>query len=101
MVRADVLYLISESPEPHGVFEKVTSAKRMVFCTVRSVGMNEIYQAKGHEIELEYVFDISDYAEYDGEKIVEYNGKLYDVVRTYVNGQKIEITVKRRDEDAG
>lgn len=97
MVRADVIYLVSESPEARGVFETAQRTKRMVFCEVRSVGMSEAYEAKGHDLSLEYVFDLSDYAEYNGEKIVEYNGVMYDVFRTYVNGQKIEITVMRRD----
>lgn len=96
MVRADVVYLVSETPAARGVFEPVERTKRMVYCEVRSVGMSEVYEAKGHDLEPEYVFDLSDYAEYNGEKIVEYNGVLYDVFRTYVNGQKIEITVTRR-----
>jgi hypothetical protein len=97
MVRADVLYLVSETPEARGVFDEVNRTKRMVYCEVRSVGMSEVYEAKGHDLNPEYVFDLSDYTEYNGEKLVEYNGVLYDVFRTYVNGQKIEITVTRRD----
>lgn len=100
MVRADVLFLVSESPAVRGVFDHVERSKRMVYCTVRSVGMSEAYEAKGHDLSPEYVFDLSDYAEYEGEKMIEYNGVLYDVLRTYVNGQKIEITVTRRDSDA-
>lgn len=96
MVRADVVYLVAEAPEVRGVFDEKTTQKRLVFCVVRSVGMREVYEAKGHELEPEYVFVLSDYDEYKGEKIAEYNGQSYNVIRTYVNGQKIELTVTRR-----
>lgn len=95
MVRADVIYLVSESPSAHGVFEPVEKSKRMVYCVVKSVGMKEIYLAKNLDLSPEYVFELADYAEYCGEKTVEYNGVLYDVFRTYVKGQKIEITATR------
>lgn len=100
MVKTDVLFLISESPKERGVFDSVEREKRMVYCSVRSVGMSEIYEAMGHNLTPEYVFDLADRAEYQDEKLVEYNGKLYDVIRTYVNRQKIEITVARREWDA-
>lgn len=101
MVKADVIYLISDQ-DASGVFEDVGRLRRMVYCTVHSVGMSEVYQAKSYGLEPQYVFDLSDYAEYNGERIVEYKGIWYDVFRTYVNGQKIEITVvERSGRDAG
>lgn len=101
MVKADVIYLISDE-DVSGVFDDVNRLRRMVYCTVRSVGMTETYQAKSYGLEPQYVFDLADYAEYNGEPIVEYNGIWYDVFRTYVNGQKIEITVvERSGRDAG
>lgn len=96
MIRADVLYLISENPEAHGVFDAPATTRRMVYCTVSSVSRTEVYLAKGHGLDPEFVFELSDFAEYQGEKIVEYNGVLYDVIRTYVRSQSIEITVARR-----
>lgn len=95
-MRADVIKLISESPAAHGVFDAAAQTKRTVFCEVRSVGMREMYLAKGHDLHPEYVFVLSDYGEYKGEMLVEYHSVLYNVLRTYVNRQKIEITVARR-----
>lgn len=95
MVRADILYLIDEAPKAHGVFDAYTPTERMVYCTVRSVGMNELYTAKSLGLNPEYVFELADYAEYRGEKLCKYNDVQYNIVRTYVNGQKIEITVER------
>ena len=96
MVRADVLFLISEQPKAKGVFDQAECEKRRVFCVVKSVGMREMYEAKSHGLDPEYVFELSDYEEYQGEKFVEFRGVNYEIIRSYVNGQKIELTVTRR-----
>lgn len=100
MVRADVIYLIKRIPENVGVFDDPEYTRRMVFCTIHSVGMRETYEAMGHGIAPELVFELSDYEEYQGEKILVWQGDWYDVIRTYVKGQKIEITVQRSDRNA-
>lgn len=94
MVRADVLYLIAESPQAHGVFEEITATRRMVYCTTRSVTMNEYYRAKDANIEPTIVFILADYSEYRGEKMCEFNGKQYRIVRTYTKNMTIELTVE-------
>lgn len=95
MLRADVVYLISQTPGKHGVFDPPTAeTERMVYCTVRSVGMSEFYKAKEYGLAPEYVFELADFADYEGERIVEYNNVRYEVIRTYVDGLKIEITVQ-------
>lgn len=95
MVRADVVYLIGEVPEAHGVFDLPAETKRMVYCTVRSVSRSEVYAAKSSGLDPQLVFVLSDYLEYDGEPQLEYQGRRYKVIRTYVNNQQIEITVER------
>jgi hypothetical protein len=100
MVRADVIYLVKRIPENGGVFDDYEETRRMVYCTIHSVGMREAYEAMGHGLNPEVVFELSDYAEYLGEKIVVWQGVRYDVIRTYVKGQKIEITVQRSDRNA-
>lgn len=127
MIKADVLYLINESPEAHGVFDSqwhgnfipdesdsltvapdslyqceiapVEETKSMRFCTVRSVGFNEFYAAKSAGIEPSIVFRMEDYSDYDGQKIVEWNGTRYRVVRTYTNSQMIELTCELATND--
>lgn len=38
--------------------------------------------------------------EYDEEKLLEYNGRMYDIVRTYeTKTGGIELTVQRRETD--
>ena len=62
MERSDVIYLIGEKPDAHGVFEKPKTTERMVFCTVRSVGMREAYLAMAHDRNPEVVFELTDYS---------------------------------------
>lgn len=96
MVRADVLTLISETPEAHGRFDAPTETRRDVYCTVRSVGMREAYEALSHGLRPEWVFVLTHSFEYQGEKRCEFRGVLYTILRTYVTeADGIEITVER------
>lgn len=96
MVRADVLTLISETPEAHGRFDEPTETRRDVYCTVRSVGMREAYEALSHGLRPEWVFVLTHSFEYQGEKRCEFRGLPYTVLRTYVTeADGIEITVER------
>lgn len=94
MLFRDVLTLIGETPTAHGVTDPYTESERTVYCTVRSVGMNEAYQALANGLRPQFVFILSDYADYKNEKICIYNGKKYRIVRTYRNNQSIELTVE-------
>lgn len=99
MVRADVLTLIEEIQESHGRFEKASEIRRQVYCTVRSVGMRESYEALSHGLRPELVFVLTHSFEYNGEKRCEYHGIEYTVLRTYVTeADGIEITVERGNQ---
>lgn len=100
MIRATTITLLSE--EPHGVFDSHTPTQTEVFAEVKSVKMSEFYTALNDGIQPEYIFTLTDYADYNGQKTIIYNGTYYDVVRTYtpVNGQTIDITVKRKEINA-
>lgn len=100
MLRADVITLISESPEVKGVFDTKTDTGREVFCTVRSVGMQESYIARGQGFAPEYVFQLTQSFEYQGEKRLIYNGVEYRIIRTYItDADGIEITAERSNQD--
>lgn len=92
MIRADVIDLINQTPSGHGLFDASTETKTTVFCTVRSVGMSEFYRAKELGLTPSIVFDLTDYADYGGQKFVEWNGQRFEIVRTYVDGLGIELT---------
>lgn len=99
MVRADVISLVREAPEAHGVLDKAEETAREVYCTVRSVGMREFYEAKSAGIEPEIVFQLTNAEDYGGEKIALWKGERYRVVRTYTRSMGIEITCARATND--
>ena len=100
MIRADVITLLKESA--HGIFEANTPTERTVFAEIQSVRQKEFYLAMNDGIQPQYTFVLTDYADYEGEKLCIYNDVLYDVIRTYtpVNGQTIELTVKKHEVNA-
>ena len=100
MMFRDVITLVAENPAAHGVLDDVTETQKQVFCSVRSVGMNEAYQAMSNGLHPQFVFVLTDYADYSDEKIVLYNNKRYRVVRTYRQNQGIELTVEEVTIDA-
>lgn len=99
MIRAEVIQLVAEDPGAHGVFDSVTETARTVFAEIRSVGYSEFYTAKSAGIEPSIVFVLTDYMEYEGEKIVLFDNVRYRVVRTYTNGQTIELTCEVATND--
>lgn len=100
MVRADVITLISDVPEARGRFEAHTEIRRVVYCTVKSVGMRETYEAMSHGLKPEWVFELTHSFEYQGEKECEFKGIRYRIIRTYVTeADGIEITVERGNQN--
>lgn len=95
MIRADVITLVAESPAAHGVFEAVTDAELEVFAEIRSVSRAEAYAAKSAGLEPEYIFRLTDYGDYNGQRKVVWNSQDWRVIRTYVDGQAIELTVQK------
>ena len=101
MVRADVCQLIAESPEAHGVFDAATLTKRKAYCEVKSVGQQEAYQARATGLNPEYKLRLTHSCEYRGEKLVEFRGITYAVLRTWVDEKDgIELTIQRTEGNA-
>ena len=100
MMFRDVITLVSESPAAHGVLDDVTETQKQVFCSVRSVGMTEAYQAMSNGLHPQFVFVLSECADYNGEKIVIYHDKRYRIIRTYQQNQGMELTVEEVTIDA-
>lgn len=69
--------------------------KTTVLCSVKSAGRGDFYNGAVAGLRPEYVFTIHAY-EYNGERIVEFDGVRYRVIRTYQKGiEEIELTVER------
>ena len=96
---SDVLNLISFTPpekrtDENGFANKPTEQSRSVFGNKLSVGQAEFYRAQQAGIKADMRFDIYT-ADYAGETVVEYEGKRYGVLRTYVakGGEITELTL--------
>lgn len=76
-------------------------ASRTVFCRVASIGMKEFYEASARDFYPEMKFILADYLEYNNEQLVEYNGQMYRVLRTFRTGQELEIVVTRASAEEG
>ena len=101
MIRDDVCYLIAESPSPHGLFDAVTRTERMVYCRVNSVSSADFWRGKTAGVDLAIVFVLSDYLEYQGEKLIRWGDRYYSVIRTYVNQNEIEISCEEAKVNVG
>jgi len=100
VIRATTIDLVNESPEAHGVFDAPTETTTTVFAEIRSVSRREFYEAKSADIDPELVFVLTDYSDYNGQKVFLFNGERWRVIRTYTNGQSLEITAGRATNDA-
>ena len=98
MGKPAVIGLVTENSRMHGVHESVTEDVRPVYCTVRSVGRSEYYNALNAGIKPEYVFILALEDDYKDERLLDYQGKRYRVVRTYApEDGGIELTAERSD----
>lgn len=68
---------------------------REVLPRLGSIGQKEFYQAHSVGLQPELKFVLSDYLDYENETLVEYEGQRYRVLRTFRNGQELEITCYR------
>lgn len=59
-----------------------TETERKIYCQCRSVGRADFYDGMQAGLDQSYVF-VTNPVNYQGEKLLEYNGKRYAVTRTY------------------
>ena len=98
MIREGVITLIAESDKAHGVHEKSTETGREVFCQIKSVGRSEFYSAMNVGVKPELVFKLYVREEYEDERLASFEGKRYEIIRTYdTDDGGIELTVGRED----
>ena len=101
MMKANVVDLIAVSPEVSGVGTEPAETKRSVPCTVKSIGMQEAYQAMGIGLNPELKVILAHDFEYDGERLAEINGQRYRILRVYVTETDgIELTLQREAGNA-
>lgn len=73
----------------------VDPIKTPVLCKVKSIGRNEFYNAANTGLRPELIFVIHAY-EYNGEAVVNFEGKDYRVIRTYsASFEEIELICEK------
>lgn len=96
----EVLTLIKRVPDFDANGDPVTvETRREVFARMGGIGMREFYAASATDFHPEAKFVLADYLDYDGETLVIHNGTPFRVLRTYRNGQELELTVERAPVD--
>ena len=100
MIRATTITLIGEDPSAHGVFEVPDNIQNEVFAEVMSASQNEFYKARENGLEPELVFKLTDYGDYNGEKILAYDEKRWRVIRTYIKEEALFIVAGKAAADA-
>ena len=94
MINATVITLLPE--ENRGVFDAyATQTGKDLLVTIESVGMNEYYKAMAEGLAPEVVFVIADWADYEGEKRVIWDGDEYRVLRAARRGMNMRLTCER------
>ncbi len=63
-----------------------------VFANKRSVRQSEFYAASNLGLKPELMFEVNSH-EYLGHEKIKYNGKVYEILRTYNKGEVTELTV--------
>lgn len=81
---------VSDNSDDYG--RAVTEeTRRDIFATECGVKRNEFYQAQAIGMTPTVTFQCFGF-DYDDEKIIEYNGREYSVIRTYpLDGERLEI----------
>ena len=96
----DIAYLCAETvTQDEYLNEKKELTPREVFVQTRSIGTSEFYAAATTDFHPDITLVLADYYDYEGEKVVYYNGKFFDVIRTYKKSNRLEIVLQERIGD--
>ena len=77
----------------------IERSERTVLCYAESVGRNEFYSAASAGLKPEWTLTISNRIDYHGERLVRFHGDLWSVIRTYQDGDEVELTLERKVGD--
>ena len=92
-----MIYLINQTmdKDDYGVW-KATETSRRVYCRVDSVTANEFFDGGRNGLNPELRFTMFS-GDYQGEKVIEYEGERFAVYRTYkARNDNIELYVERK-----
>lgn len=98
----DVITLISETVTGYDSYgnEIRQTASREVMCKIFSVSRNEFYSAATAGLKPEIIARLSEYADYENEKIASFHDEMYDIIRVYRGDNlplgSIELTLQKK-----
>ena len=97
MVQSTVIKLIAETVTLDGILQEVkTYSAREVYAQVQSIARAEWFEAGRNGLKPDISFVMRKY-DYNGEKIVEWNGVRYGVYRTFLaRGSRIELYCEKK-----
>lgn len=73
--------------------ESIQYTDKEVYVIPRTVFNAEFYSAAQAGLHPSITFDIANRADYDGEKLIEFEGCLYNIIRTDWNAQRDQISL--------
>lgn len=93
----DVITLIQmmEDVNEYGTAVEREADRHDVFCEFKSISMKESYEALsvGHRPEIKAV--LADYYDYSGERKCMVGDVMFNIIRAYRNGNRMELTLER------
>ena len=102
MLFSDVIDLITfrADTDDNGDPVEIETGRNSVYAEKKSVRQSEFYAAAKHQTNLTQMFLVRT-IDYNGERKLEYNGKIYYVVRTYDKGDEMTELVCNDKRDTG
>ena len=73
--------------------EKITYEKRKVYVMPRGVYSSEFYNAAQAGLHPEITFEMTNRADYNGERLIEFEDVVYNIIRDDWNAQKDKISL--------
>lgn len=91
----NIAYLMGESSKTYDEYgnEKITYEKRKVYVMPRGVYSSEFYNAAQAGLHPEITFEMTNRADYNGERLIEFDGVVYNIIRPDWNAQKDKISL--------
>lgn len=91
----NIAYLLKDGTKTYDRYlnESVETTRRMVYVQPRSVYNSEFYNASILGLHPSIVLTLTNREDYEGEKIVEFEGKTYSLIRTDWKAQRDSISL--------
>ncbi|MBR5279991.1 MAG: phage head closure protein [Clostridia bacterium] len=95
--KVEITLIRCEGAIVDGFERKVVTESSTIIADERSVNRSEFYSAAQAGRKADKIFEIWAF-EYDEQQYIEYEGKEYEVVRTYADSpDRIQLTCQRKD----